>query len=143
MQPPHQKGAADDTEKGLQDFVGQLDPGIGRRAVYIGPAQGVARHHDQGTGEQGSPQGQERPAPETVAVYIGNGHGLETMGCKGYEHGQGIKEEISQKGTDTANQEGTGGVQDQGRRHDDDIVQVEMAAGDRQTKGRKTDVHGH
>ena len=65
------------------------------------------------------------------------------MGCKGYEHGQGIKEEISQKGTDTAYQESTGGVQDQGRRHDDDIVQVEVAAGDRQAKGRKTDVHGH
>lgn len=143
MKPPYQKGAADDAEKGLQDFKGKLNPGIGRGAVHIGPAQGIAHHHDDGAHKYRSSHRKETAAFETVAGNIGNGHGLEAVGHKGYEHGQRIKEEIPQKGADAAYQEGPCRVKNQGRRDDDDIVQVQMAAGDREAEGRKGHVHGH
>ena len=65
------------------------------------------------------------------------------MGEEGNEHGERIEEEISQECTYAAYEEGTGRVKDESGSDDDHVVQIEVAAGDRNAEGRKGDVHGH
>jgi hypothetical protein len=121
---PYKEGTADDAEEGLQDFIGQLDPGIGRGTVDIGPAQGIANHHDDSS-HKDSNEGSNFPVfLKTVVNNVGNGHGLQPVGDKGYKHGERIEKEIPQKSTYVAYEEGTGWVQYQSRRDDDDVIQI-------------------
>lgn len=75
LQFPYQERAADDAEKGLQDFIGELDPGIGRSAVHIGPAQGIACHHNDCAYQYCRSHAQKTVSLKAVMGHIGNRHG--------------------------------------------------------------------
>ncbi len=106
----------------LQDLEGELQDRIFHGAVEKGSAEGIARHHDDGSQKNPDSCRKSLLFGKKTAGTQGDHHSLQPVGGKGYKHGRGIKEEVSQKGTDTACNESAEGIQKDGRGADYYVV---------------------
>ena len=86
------------------------------------------------------PRGDHRMLFQHMAGKEGDHHRLQAVRHEGDEHRRGIKEEVAEERADTANKEGGERVEQNGRRADDDIVEVQMPAGDGDTEGTESDI---
>lgn len=101
-----QQHGDDSAHRSLQNLEGKLHDCILHGAVEKGSAKGIANYHDDGPEEDTDPCCQGFPSGKEMTNAQGDHYRLKPMGGKGYKHGSGIKEEISQKGADATHDKG-------------------------------------
>ena len=145
MQPalPAEDHAEDGADGGLQDLEGELEERIFRRAVNKGTAEGVAGHHDHSADRNADPGRQLRAALPELVGKEGDHHGLQPVRDQRDKHGGRIKQKIPKEGADASHGKGFERIEQNGGKADHDIVQIEMAAGNRNAEGAERNIDRH
>lgn len=98
------------SDEGLKYFKREFQHGIFPGAVHVGLAQGVSRDGNEGA-EDGRSKNDREVVSSIPANDKGHGDGADTVGGKGYEHGEGIEKEIPEECAHTADKKCTQGVE--------------------------------
>lgn len=130
------------SDEGLKYFKREFQHGIFPGAVYVGLAQGVSRDGNEGA-EDGRAKNDREVVSSIPAHDKGHDDGADTVGGKGDEHGEGIEKEIPEERAHTADKKCAQGVERQGGNDDDDIVQVNVPAGDGNAERRENGIYRH
>lgn len=130
------------SDEGLKYFEREFQHGVFPGAVYVGLAQGVSRDGDEGA-KDGRAKNDREFVPSIPAHDKGHDDGAGTVGGKRNEHGERIEKEIPEESTYTADKKCAQGVERQGSNDDDDIIQVNMSAGNGDAERREDRVYRH
>ena len=130
------------SDESLKYFKGEFQHGVFPGAVYVGLTQGVSRDSDKGA-KDGRAKNDRGVVSSIPAHDKGHDDGADTVGGKGDEHGEGIEKEIPEERAHTADKKCAQGVERQGGNDNDDIIQVNMPAGDRDAERRENSIYCH
>lgn len=100
---PAKDHANDSAQSALRDLIGQLQDGVFQGAVDKDLPKRIANHHDDGAYRDTDPGGEPLLSAEGVMGDQGDNHRLQPVRYQRNEHGQGVEQEIAQKGSDPAN----------------------------------------
>ena len=143
MSPPRKHRSMEPATPSMGDLVGELDHSVLIRAVDIDLAQCVQGDHDHSTCQQADHGCRPAVAREQAAEKHRDRDCLQAVRRQGHKHGKGIENKVSHEGAESAHDKGSDRIQQQGRRADHDIIQVQMAARNRNSEGTEDDIHSH
>lgn len=126
----------------MKDFKGEFQHSVFPSAVNIGFSQCVSGDGDKGAYHGGCHNGSHL-VPSILAYDERHDDRTYAVSGKGNEHGKGVEEEITQKSADAADQESAPWIEGEGGNDDDDVIQVDVSAGNGDAERRKNGIDRH